>query len=145
MKAFLIILLGLLLSGCGNGQDPVKIIGDSTQIPTMSIPVATNTQTVSQTLFSAGHENVEWAFLGTTSVAVTAPADGIVVAVDSTPNVGSIRIYHNSQTQSILSKLTTVAVRVGDAITRGQALGITSTTLEFSMLINGGAICPYSF
>jgi hypothetical protein len=148
--SIMLTCLGASLVGCGQGSDPLSSLGDPNQAISLSSPVAnTAVNGTNFTAFSTAHPSLEWVFIASlASVAVTAPAAGIVSAVDATVNAASVTIYHNSRMSTLVSKLGSITARVGDVVTQGQQLGTLNSatpTLAYAVLLDGAAICPLSF
>lgn len=142
---FIFTLLAGLIS-CGNGTDPTNILGDPNQIPSLSLPVTvTNfTNYVQQYAPSTGHDGFDFPTF-TQSVAVVAPAPGVIARVDKVNEIATVTIFHSSRFASRIANIAS-SIRVGDTVAQNQTIGTTTAyTLRFSFLVNGVTVCPYSY
>ncbi len=143
MKKLALFLAITAALGCANGSDPLTALGDPSVTPALALPFTLTSATVtSQTEFTAATPYFEWTF-GT--AVPTAPAAGIVTAVDATASAASVTIYHNAHVTTQVSKLLSISVRVGDVLAAGQSLGGVTLTARFTVFLDGSAVCPLTY
>ncbi len=135
-------VLGTLLS-CGTGVDPLILFDDS--IPALDQIVA---GTVQSSFLTGGYSSSTpyWTFNSLNLFTLgqfLAPATGVVTEV----TVDSITILHSGRMKTRLVGLQTVNIRVGDTVTRGQAIAqfLGSGAVQFWVYLDGQPVCPYSF
>lgn len=139
------------LSGCGEGSDPLTVLGDPTQTPSLVLPIASDKFLGISSPFDTRQANslLDGIELSTTSTAeVRAMAPGLVTAVETKADGVSITIMHSQRFVTRLSKLASFTVRIGDSVVSAQKVGTTLTTpslVHFTVLIDGTPVCPYGY
>jgi hypothetical protein len=155
-----LVVLGLAagVAGCGSGNEPLSILGDpaASQIGVLALPytltlggveVLPSTVTGYQAL-NTSRDGFDINSTSGESAQLLAAATGVVTAIDSS----SITILHNTHVSSRYVYLAseTPAVRVGDYVLAGTRLvsfttGVNPLVVRFSVLVDGVAVCPYSY
>lgn len=146
----LLSLSGLIvgLAACGQNQEPLSLLGEQTdRPPALELPVASGSfnQVSPYVAQSQAYFQLTQLPAGAT---ITAPAAGVVSAVDVYESMYSVTIYHglgySSRVQPVVSVL-----RPGDRVAVGSTIGTSAagimSTLEFAVLVDGNPVCPYQF
>jgi hypothetical protein len=132
----------LLMAGasCGQFNSPLSVIGTPGTIPLLNLPF--------QGLPTWGTNNLTLSTGFTFQISAiaipAAPADGVVV--DHSAN--SITILHSGRLQTRMDNINNTIVRTGDYVRAGQALSINGFFVgfvNFSVLLDGSQVCPWSF
>lgn len=151
---------GFLLVACGQGNEPLSILGDPNArlVDSFALPynavsggVGGGAVVLSQyapfVASNAAFDGIDFVPQIQGAYQVLAPGTGVVTEVDS----ASITILHNVRVSSRLSKLSSTSVRVGDYVTAGSVVGATTTTgvstslAHLSVFVDGAVTCPYSY
>lgn len=145
--AMSVLVVSFLVSGCGSGVEPLNAIGDPTRVPEIAMPLASgNFNPGLITPFSAGNDG--FSIISTAlNAPVLAPISGFVTGVDI--STGTVTIYATPRFSArVVNVQNAGAIRLGDYVTAGQSsLGTATigTTVRFSVILDGAAVCPYSY
>jgi|GEM_PF-2593558 len=140
------LIMGLFLSACGTGNDPLDLIAISQQEISISLPYPSTSTVLALTGYSASNPNFTWTFNAITGsdITVQSPVSGLVTHTSSTANDASVTIRVNNRYEVTVGKLKTKAdVRAGDEIEAGDTIGTAETTLNLTVRAEGDAVCPY--
>ena len=140
-----------LLAACGQGLDPIDLMGDPTQsqIGVLSLPIAASTSGFASFIpFSSSNPGFTLnTNTGFTQYAtqIVAPGTGVVAIAD----IGgqSVTIEHTIHVRSRITGVTS-SVQVGNYVYAGTQIGTavsSGTNIQFSVLVDGVAVCPLSY
>lgn len=136
---FILVLALFSLTSCGEGQDPVSVMGDPTKSPTSTLlPIHQNyINTVTPYTDGVGGF-ILWSNAG---VEVRTPSTGMISSIVN----DTITIFHTSTMTTRIMGMRTITARVGEYYAVGKSLGDSSGKLTYSVYINGQNVCPYSY
>jgi hypothetical protein len=138
----LLATLSLGLTSCGiEGNDPTTMLQTGT-VYNLATPWTTSIGTFNAP-FTATNDGITFNIQVATAIRAMAP--GLVTKVDVENSLVSVTFFHSDEVSSKISLLQTAAVRVGDYIQGGSNFGTSSNFIRVSVLLKGGAVCPYSF
>ena len=155
MRGKILVLIGVTvgLAACGQGNEPMSALGNTSVIPvgTMDLPLASQLGGGGQILLSQPYSSSTPYFtlngftgLGLTVVPVRAPATGMV----SNVVIGqSITILVTPRVSVQISNVNT-SVEPGNYVTQDQQIGNAATltgVMTFAVFVDGTAVCPLSF